>query len=72
MTACCDHLSQEDSTVFCDQRFDFPAACRHPDGCAEWVRDMIPTHERALLWDLYVSDPAQANQNDGTDQPIAA
>ena len=67
MTACCDHLSQDDSTVFCDYGFDFPSACRHPDGCAEWMRDMIPTHERAVLWDLYVNGHAQDSPNDRAD-----
>jgi hypothetical protein len=58
ITACCDHMADDDGFVFCDLNREFPFECSHL--CAAFVADRDPTPDRENVWTLRVAGPAQA------------
>ena len=58
ITTCCDHMAEDDGTVFCSLSRPFPFDCQHL--CKWFVADRDPTSYRESAWHFHVSGPAQA------------
>ena len=67
ITTCCDHMSGDESFVFCGLNREFPFECQHL--CAGFVADKDPTPDRERVWTLRVAGPAQAQAEAAIAEP---